>query len=285
MIAVHLAVLLFGLSGLFGKALPLSAIAIVWWRTGFATPALLSAGALWGQLKRPSRADSARLIALGLVLAAHWVTFFEAIQRSTVAIGLLTFSAFPVFVVFLEPWVLKEKLRRSAVARAALAVLGVALVVPEPNLQSAHTQGALWGLLSGALYAVLTVSNRRLTEHHSAMTIGLWQNAAAFVALSYFAWPQALEVDRRSLALLMVLGVVFTGGAHALFIHGMRKVSASTASLIGALEPVYGVLAAALLLAEVPKVQTLLGGGLIVLAVALASAERSDESSERPVPQ
>jgi hypothetical protein len=37
---------------------------------------------------------------LGLILAVHWITFFHAIQVSSVAVGLLAFSTFPVFITF-----------------------------------------------------------------------------------------------------------------------------------------------------------------------------------------
>lgn len=47
---------------------------------------------------------------MGIILAVHWTTFFQSIQMSTVAIGLLTFSTFPVFTTFLEPYFFKEKI-------------------------------------------------------------------------------------------------------------------------------------------------------------------------------
>ena len=67
-----------------------------------------------------------------------------------------------------------------------------------------------------------------------------------------------------------VLGVVFTAGAHTLFIEGLRSVRAQTAAVISSLEPVYGIVLAALFLGEVPAVRTL-AGGLVILAAALAA--------------
>jgi drug/metabolite transporter (DMT)-like permease len=73
------------------------------------------------------------------------------------------------------------------------------------------------------------------------------------------------------MVLLVVLGVVCTGVAHTLFIASMRVVSAHTASVVAALEPVYGVALALALLREIPGARTWLGGALIVAAALVAS--------------
>jgi drug/metabolite transporter (DMT)-like permease len=89
-------------------------------------------------------------------------------------------------------------------------------------------------------------------------------------------WQQPVAVG--DLLLLAVLGIVFTALAHTLFIQGLRGVKAQTASLISSLEPVYGIVFAALLLAEIPTPRTLLGGALI-LGVVLYSSWRSSRSA------
>ena len=68
-----------------------------------------------------------------------------------------------------------------------------------------------------------------------------------------------------------MLGVACTGLAHTLFIASMRRVSAHAASVVAALEPVYGIALAAWLLHDVPDGRTLVGGALIVAAALLAS--------------
>jgi drug/metabolite transporter (DMT)-like permease len=222
--------------------------------------------------KNPLAIDRQRaliLILLGAVLSAHWVTFFHAIQISTVAIGLLSFSTFPVIVSLLEPLVLAERFRTDSLLFALLAFGGVALVVPSFDPSSDAVKGALVGILSGALYAITTVANRAYVARIDALTLGVWQNAVGCAVLIPF--DPELPIDRSSLALVAILGIVFTGAAHALFIHGMKEVSARLASIIGTLEPVYGVAAAVVLLDEVPTSRTLVGGAIIVGTVAVAT--------------
>ena len=76
----------------------------------------------------------------------------------------------------------------------------------------------------------------------------------------------------RDIALLIVLGVVCTALAHTLFIRSMRMLSAHTASVVAALEPVYGMALAFALLGETPNWRTLVGAVLIVAAALRASS-------------
>jgi len=269
LLQVHGAVLLFGLAGLFGKLLPLSPFAIVFGRVVFAALALLLAAALWRLPLRPRlRRDFLALAALGLLLAVHWTTFFQSVQVSSVAVALVTFTTFPVFVALLEPPLFRERLRASDVALAVLALLGILILVPSFAPDDRTTQGALWGVASGLTFALLSLLNRRYVRQHSSIMLALYQDAFAAVLLAPIVvldWP---PLPLREILLLLVLGVLCTAVAHALFIAGLRRLQARTAGMIVCLEPVYGAALAVLLLGELPSVRTVCGG-LVVLAVAL----------------
>jgi drug/metabolite transporter (DMT)-like permease len=265
-------VFLFGLSGLFGKFLDLPATVIVLGRTGFATLALGLVLGLGGQTLRPRSAqDLLGMALLGGLLAFHWVSFFHSIQLATVAIGLLTFSSFPVFVTLLEPLLFKTPWRWRDGAIAALVVLGVALVIPEYRPGSATTLGAIWGLLSGLSFALLQLLNKGYRQRYSALAIAFYQDFFACLSLLAIAPLTSLALSTREVVLLLVLGVLCTAVAHTLFIESLAVLRTQTASIISALEPVYGILLAALVLGEVPSFRTLVGGGLILGTILWAS--------------
>ncbi len=269
MLEIHLAVFLFGLSGLFGKWIALPSLAIVFGRVFFASIAL--AGMI-RYTHRPftlnQRGDYLKMAALGLLLALHWLTFFGSIRQASVAVGLLTFSTFPVFTVLLEPVFLKEnRLTWKDVVLSLIALGGVALVLPNWDVLSHGFQGAMLGVLSGGTFALLAILNRVLVRSYSSVQIAFYQDITAgmFLLVPFFVLAPAITA--RQLALLALLGIVFTAFSHALFIHGMRQVPAKSASLIATLEPVYGILAAAVFLSEIPTLKTL-AGGLVILGVA-----------------
>lgn len=277
---VHASVFLFGLSGLFGKFLALPATVIVLGRTGFAALALGLMIVLGQRSARLSHGkDGLGMALLGALLAFHWVSFFLSIQLATVAVGLLTFSSFPVFVTVLEPLLFKTPWRGRDGAIAALVVLGVALVIPEYQLGSATTLGAVWGLLSGLSFALLQLLNKGYRQRYSAVAIAFYQNLFACLSLLMVTPVAGLSLTPGEVGLLLVLGVLCTALAHTLFIESLAVLRTQTASVISSLEPVYGIALAALLLSEVPNRRTLVGGA-VVLGTTLWASWPHQSSSE-----
>ena len=270
LIALHASVALFGFAGLFGKWLVLSPVAIVFGRTAIAAMAL---GIL--RLRSGERVPfDVRLIANGVVLAVHWLSFFAAIQASTVAVGLLSYASFPLFTLAIERVFFARQLRRREGVTALLATAGLVLLVPELSLANSVVRGLGWGLVSSLTFALLVVMNRRWTASRSATDIAFWQNLLAALALLPFFWAAPWEIGTlgaREIILLLVLGLACTAFAHTLFIGALAAVSAHTASVIAALEPVYGIALALAFLGEVPGPRTLAGGALIVAAAVVAT--------------
>lgn len=279
--AIHAAVLLFGFPGLFARWLPLPSLLLVLGRVVLAALAL---GVALRAAGVPLRMAPARDLGLGavcgLVLAVHWAAFFEAVRVSSVAVGLLSYATFPAFTVVLEAARTRSKPDRANLVFAGFTLLGVYLVVPRFALAEPVLRGVLWGLLSGATFAVLAVLNRSLTVRQPSLRIAFWQDlfAALWLAPSLLVLG-APRLSVRDILLLVLLGVVCTALAHSLFIRGLRGVSAQIASLIASLEPVYGILFALVLLGEVPGPRTLLGGAVILSAVIAVTARASRRSA------
>jgi len=265
LVEVHVAVFFFGLAGLFGKAILLPAIVIVFGRVFFAS---LFLGGLLGirkqSAKLPGIKDYGALFLLGVILAAHWFSFFQSIKISTVALGLLTYSSFPLFVTFLEPWLLKTRLKLKDVVAALVVLAGIALVIPRFQFGNQITPGALWGVLSGLTFALLTVLNRKYAGRFSSLVVAFYQDLAATLVLLPALFFIPFGLNERELLLLVLLGVIFTGVAHTLYIKGLGRISAHKAAVIAGLEPVYGILAAMLLFGEFPSPRMIVGGLLIL---------------------
>jgi drug/metabolite transporter (DMT)-like permease len=269
---VNAAVLLFGLAGVLGKVSALLAPLIVLARVMIATPALAIVARLSHVSLRPRRArDLAILVGQGGLLAVHWTTFFQSINVSSVAIGLLSFSSFPLFTAALEPALLRQRPSAIQIAGALLVLPGIYLLVPSFTLSDATTAGVLWGLAAGATFALLSITNRALTRSYSSLAISLYQDGVAAIVLLpalLFVRPSAPPTSKQLLALL-ILGLACTALAHTLFIAGLRTLTAQLASLIASLEPVWGILFAQLLLGETPTTRTLAGGTIILAATML----------------
>ncbi len=270
LIACHVAVALFGFASLFGKWIAWDAVAIVLGRTLVA--AVLLAGVI--ALRRGALPRLTLPLALnGVILAVHWTAFFAAIQASSVAIGLLGFASFPLFVPVLERVLSGIAITRAKLWGAALVAVGLILVVPDLRWTDGSAPGLAWGLLSGFTFALLAVRSQRLVARHAATAIALWQNAVAAAVVAPIVLARGLggPLDGHDVGLVLLLGAVCTALAHTSFTASLARLSAHTVAICAALEPVYGIALAFLLLGEVPGLRIVAGMALLIAAALVAS--------------
>lgn len=282
LLSVNSAVLLFGLAGLFAKWIPLPAIGITFGRVFFSSLALGLILLVRGTpLRFLEKGDGLRFLLAGAILAVHWWAFLKSIQLSTVAIGTITFSSYPLFVVLMEPFMYKTHLDRRKLLLALVILAGVLSTIPQLSLENSTVRGILIGELSALCYAILTFQNESFSHQYDSLVIAFYEQAVAAVLLLPFAFTIHWEWSTSTIGLLAVLGVITTGFAHTLFIRSLRDLSSSTAGLISSLEMVYGILFAALFLKEAPSFREVLGGVLILTAVVLTQLDifRSDSKS------
>ncbi|MFF7707933.1 EamA family transporter [Pseudomonas sp. NPDC007930] len=269
--ALHAGALLFGLSGIFAKLAQASAVFITCGRAAFAVAALglflaLARRERWQPL---SRGNAARLLLAGLLLAAHWVSFFQAIKVGGVAIGTLGFCSFPAFTVVLEALLFREKVRALEIAQVLMVSVGLVWVTPAFDLASGATAGLLWGVASGLLFALLSLLNRARPKAIGPVQAALCQNAVVAACLLPWAVPQAAQVPALDWLWIGLLGVFCTGLAHGLFVASLGVIKARTAAVVFAMEPVYGIFFAWLVFREQPTAM-MLAGGVLIIAAALA---------------
>ncbi len=269
-----MAVLLFGCAGLFGKVLSCSPFYIVLGRTFFGSIALFVYARWFSKtvLFAFGKKEYLLFILQGILLAVHWWSFFLSIQMSSAAVGLVTFSTFPLFVTFLEPLVFKEELKAKDIFMAGAVFIGILLVIPEFDLSNTITKGAFSGILSGFTFALLTLVNRRNARISDAIAVAFYQNlfAALFLVLPILTLPMT-SPQLTDLPYLLFLGVFCTALAHTLFISSLTAIRAQTAAVIAGLEPVYGILLAFICLNEMPGIRTLVGGVIIIGTTLVAS--------------
>ena len=269
--SVNLAVLLFGLAGLFAKGIRMPAIGITFGRVFFSALSLLVFLAGRRQsIRLRGKRDLFLLLCAGGVLALHWWTFLASIQLSSVAIGTITFSSFPLFVAFLEPLVFHQKLRAVNVGVAMVILLGVIITIPELSFQNRQFLGVLVGMLSSLSYALLTLLNKTFAAPYPGPLISFYEQASATILLLPFVLRAGIHPTGADVALLALLGVVMTALAHTLFISSLRELPAWLAGACSSMETVYGILFAFLVFQEVPSLRECAGAAVIIAAVLYA---------------
>ena len=277
-VLLHLSVMLFGLSGVLGRYITVSALVITWGRVVCSAVVLLLLLLLRRQsLRLERKLDWLLLIVAGAVQAVHWVTFFHSIQISSVAIGTITFSTFPLFLLFLEPLVFHVRFRPRNLLFAALLLLGVFITIPEFSLANQVTLGIVFGMICSLLYAVLVLFNRDLSRRYPSGKVCFFEQAAAAIILLPAALLSHPAAGPRDIVCIILIGVVCTALAFSMFVAAQRTVSTQTAGIVSGLETVYGIVFALLLLRAVPTAREIIGG-VIILATAMLATWKSGES-------
>ena len=289
LVEVHLATLMYGFVGPVGKAVDLDPFQIVFWRSTLAAVILLVvARRLESHSPIRTWADLATLTVIAGLLVMQWGFFFKSIKVSTIAIGLLTTYTYPVFMVFLESWFFKLRLRALDFASAAAVLVGIYFLVPEFDLADATFQGVIYGVTGGAMIPLIVlIRKKRIIGNYNSWDLSAYESGIAGLILIPFMLHDAhlfRMPGSGDLLLLVVLGVVLTGCARTLFIDSHRYLSAKVVGVIRVLEVVYGVVLALIIFAAVPSNGEIIGG-LIIVSAAMFESMRSRwfETADRNV--
>ena len=271
-IYLHIAVMLFGLAGVAAQFVEIPAVLVALGRVVCSSLLLLIVAIVKKEsLRLNSGKDYCMIILTGAVMAIHWTTFFQSVQVSTVAIGTITFSTFPLFLTFIEPIVFHEKLRSQSVLSAILLLIGVMITIPEFSMENHTTIGIIWGMVSSLSYAVLTLANRYFSPRYPARTVCLYEQGSAAIVLLPALFLVETTWRPLDLAGIAFVGFICTAFAHSLYVSAQKSVRAQTAGIISGMETVYGILYALLFLGEVPTIREL-AGGIVILGVAMYSS-------------
>lgn len=272
LIKIHVAVLLFGITGLFGKFIALPATLITLGRVFFSSSAFFVVFKIKNvNYNLKSKKDYILICITGIILALHWSSFFQSIKVSTVAIALLTFASYPIFVTFIEPIMFKEKLKKRDICCAIIMFLGVILIVPKFKLDNNLTIGFLWGMLASMTWSYISLMNRKFSDKYEGYVIAFYEQGVATLVLLPFLFFIKPVISFKSILFLFILGVIFTGFAHTLVIDGMKLIRAQTTAIIMGIETVYGIIFAFIFLSEVPSIKELIGG-MIIMGTAFYSS-------------
>ncbi|QBH97733.1 DMT family transporter [Limnobaculum zhutongyuii] len=274
---MHAAAVLFGISGIFGKLIISGVAVLVFGRAVFA---VLSLSLLLIKSRRlPWQGMTSQrifnLLAMGLLLVAHWVTFFIGIKVGGVAVATLGFACFPAFVALLESVLYREQLTKTEYTLIGLVSLGLVLVTPSFDFANNATEGLIWGILSGFTYALLTIGNRSVAAKMSGVQVNWWENLSVMLCLLPFAFADIPQVPWLDWVWIACLGLLCTGLSYSFFINALKVINARTAAMIIALEPVYAILVAWVLFHEQPGLRMVAGGELIIFAVAWSTRQKS----------
>ena len=216
-------------------------------------------------------ADRWPIVLSGLLMAGHWIAYFYALQLSNIAIGMLSLFTYPVLTSLLEPIVLKTRFRTIHLLLAILVLFGVYFLVPEFHFGNQNTVAVGFGLLSALSYTVRNLILKTKTDRYQGSTLMTYQ----MIIVSFLLLPAYFVYDLNQMAHqwegLLGVALITTVLGHTMFINCFKLFSVTTVSILSCVQPVYGIIIGALLLSEIPRWNTIIGGVLILASVVVES--------------
>jgi drug/metabolite transporter (DMT)-like permease len=280
LLTLHLGAFLMAATGLFSQLIHLPAWDITGYRTWVAAVVLFAWVAYRErQIRLDSTRDYYRMILLGVLLCAHWITFFHSMQVANIAIGMLSLYMYPVITVFIEPLLKRTRLDWRDVISGFLVLMGVYFLVPEFNLSNDLTQGVLWGILSAFTFALRNLLLGHWFSGQSAARSMSYQVLIVAILMTPVIILSTHKPTTQDWYLMIALGVGFTAISHSLFGYALRFLKAKTVGLVACMQPVYGVFYGVVFLKSIPEISTFIGGAIIVAAAVYESVREHNKSS------
>lgn len=269
---INIAMLFISTSGVLGRYIDLDPKLIIALR-GVMGALFLGVFILWKKTSwRIYKEDWKNVFLGGFLLGVHWVLYFYALQLSNVAIGMLSIFTYPVITSLLEPLILKTKFQRIHIFLATLVLFGLYLLVPEFNIESDYTLAIILGVISAFCYALRNLLMKTKVSKYPGTTLMWYQIVIVSVCLIPVLF---MKVDWESVVVqlpwLALLGLLTTTIGHTLFLMSFKNFSVTTASLMSSAQPIYGIILGIIFLNEIPTINTLIGGGLILVSVVVES--------------
>ncbi|MBR5795701.1 MAG: DMT family transporter [Erysipelotrichaceae bacterium] len=213
------------------------------------------------------------LILSGALMGLNWLCLFEAYNYTSVATATLCYYMQPIMIVLVSPVLFKEKLTSKKLLCVAVALLGMVFVSGVLETQVGGFLGIVLGLLAAVLYGIVVIMNKFITNVDSYQKTMIQLFSAAFIMIPYMIITSdtiVISMDVVSILMLLIVCIVHTGIAYALYFGAIPHIKTQTVALLSYLDPVVAILLSAIVLQE-PL--TILGiiGAICILGSTIVS--------------
>ena len=274
---LHFLVFIAGFTAILGEAISLSSIALVWHRMLIALVLTFLFLLYYRYNLKIKLKDFFKFSLAGIIIALHWITFFEAIEQSNISITLAMFSTGAFFASLIEPIFFKRKVRPVEIILGFIVICGVFIIL-QANISSFI--GVLLGIISALLASLFSVLNGKLVQDNNPFLISFYEflSGVIFILLYLTFSGNLIDLNIESFfsydyLYVFILGSICTAYAFIASIHILKFLSPYTLVLTYNLEPVYGILLAIFIFPETEKMEFsfYIGTLIIILTIIINS--------------
>ena len=261
---------IFSSEGIFIRLISLETPSIIYFQGVFAT-IIISSILLSSKNSRLFRPKSTfrGIIIVSASMIIIRLFFFQSLKLIPIAISVFLFYLFPLQVVILSYFFLKEKISKKILVSLLSAFSGVILILLFQETQFTFTNylGYILALISSFASAILALSIKKYLTEESSYTVAFYIHFLSILVFQMWmlfegGFSKALLFSDFSLLVLFsIVGVVGT----LLMIQALKYIKAQEYSILAYFEPLSAYLLGALILQQYLKVTSILGGVLICM--------------------
>ena len=256
---LHLIVFIWGFTAILGKQISLAAIHLVWYRIIIANVGIFIYLKFRKTSLKISLTDFFKFSGVGILIAFHWICFYQAIKVSNISVTLACFSSGALFTAFIEPLFFRRKISRMEVFFGFIVLLVIGMIF---KIEIKYKLGIILSLLSALGSALFSVLNGLLARGRDSKIISFYELLAGFLGITvYFLFDGQLTgsmliISTSDFLLLSILGIICTAFPFIVALDIMKEISPYTVNLTVNLESVYGIILAFLIFGEDEKMTT-----------------------------
>ena len=272
---INLAMLFVSTSGVLGRYIDLPPAVTIGIRS-FLAMLLLGLFVKWKRFSFTlARKDILAIALSGVFMGLHWITYFYSLQLSNVAIGMLSLFTYPVMTSLLEPVFLKTQFSKMHLLLGVLVLIGIYFLAPSFDTENDYFLAILIGLLSALCFAIRNLLVKTKIGSYNGSVVMWYQTLVIAIMLipAYFIFDA--EGFVKELPYIGMLALITTALGHTMFLFSIKRFSVTAASLMGSVQPIYGIILGIIFLNEIPGWRTVLGGSLILFSVVVESLRAS----------
>lgn len=270
---LHIALILAGFTGIFGKLITSNEGLISWYRLFLSSIIMIIFFAIKRSMSSTTSPDKFKIGFTGLLLGLHWLLFYGSIKYSNISVGVVCFALSSFFNAVLGPIINKKRVSFQELFLSGLTLCGIALIF---GMDAHYRTGIILGIVSSMFSALYTLYSERIVKQYEGGTFLLWQMVGGCIGLTlvmplFFLISPAVSIipSTADFGWLLVLSSFCTVLMYFLINSALKKIPSFTVSLTFNLESLYTILLAILIYKEGRELSLAFYAGLLLIVSSL----------------
>ena len=264
-----ISMLIFGTLAIFVRNINVSSQELALYRAVMAA-VLVGLFLLITKQKLPIKSIKKELLLLllsGAAMGFNWIFLFEAYKYTTVSAATLSYYFAPVIVMFVCPFLFKEKLTKKQIICFVMATVGVVLITGTTGGGSKDFLGVVFGLCAAMLYAVVMLLNKFIKGVTGLHRTFIQFLAAVIVLLPYVCLTSGFTLgalNTNGWISLLIVGFIYTGITYCMYFTALKELPGRQVAILSYIDPLTAVLVSVIYLSEPITIFQIIGGVLIL---------------------